>query len=155
MADATPGSVYGDECKLYYSATLGGAGSLTEVPVVIDDEQASERRGAESNCRGDTEIKEHVGKPKHSLSGTMLLKRTTPGTAYAALKTAYFANTVLAYAVATGDVTINDQHVFRFEGRIKKWSETHPDNDTVKCSFEIMPDPESSYASNHAVTTGL
>ena len=151
MPTAADGSVYGDNCKMYYSATLGGAGALTEIPVVIDDSIASERRTAESNCRGDAEIKTHVGKPKHTISGNMLMKRGTPGTTYLALKTAYMANTVLHWALATGTITDIAEHVFRMEGRLAKFEETRADNDSVKVAFEIQPDPISTYASNWAV----
>ena len=37
MTNAADGSVLGDDCITYYSATLGGAGALTEIPVIIDD----------------------------------------------------------------------------------------------------------------------
>jgi hypothetical protein len=76
------------------SATLGGAGALTEIPVAIDDAIASERRAVESNCRGDAEITEHTGKPKYSFTANLLFKRGTPGTTYAAMRAAYTAGTV-------------------------------------------------------------
>lgn len=82
MPTAADGSVLGDDAKLYFSATLGGSGTLTEVPVVIDDTIGSERRTAESNCRGDSEISEHVGKPKHTISGTILHSRQLRSPAY-------------------------------------------------------------------------
>lgn len=153
MTNAADGSVLGDDCKMYYSATLGGSGSVTEIPVIIDDTISSERRKAESNCRGDSEISEHVGKPKHTISFTMLVKRNTPGTTYTALRTAYMANTVLAYALTTGDITHIGQHVFRLEGQISKWEETRGDNDTVKVSGEITKAASSTYASNWAVVS--
>ena len=106
MPNAADGSVLGDDCKLYYSATLGGAGTLTEIPVVIDDAIASERRSVESNCRGDAEISEHTGKPKYSFTANMLFKRGTPGTTYAAMRTAYTAGTIHHYALASGTVTL-------------------------------------------------
>lgn len=152
MPTAADGSVMGDNCKTYYSATLGGAGTLTEIPVIIDDTISSERRTAESNCRGDAEVKTHVGKPKHSLTGTILMKRGTPGATYLTLKTAYMANTILHFAVATGTVTDSAEHVFRMEGRFSKWEESRAENDSVKVSFEIQPDPVSTYASAWAVT---
>lgn len=151
MPTVLDGSVLGDECKLYFSATLGGAGTLTEVPVVIEDTISSERRSAESNCRGDSEIKEHIGKPKHSISGTMLFKRGTPGASLATLRTAYMANTMLHWASASGTIADEGQHVFRFEGKLKKWEQSNGDNDTVKVAFEIAPDPGSTYASVWAI----
>ena len=151
MPNAADGSVLGDDCKMYYSATLGGAGSLTEIPVIIDDTIGSERRKAESNCRGDAEISEHVGKPKHTISFTMLVKRGTPGTTYLAMKTAYMAGTIHHYALATGTITDVGQHVFRLEGQISKWEETRGDNDTVKVSGEITKAAANTYASNWAV----
>ncbi len=153
MPTADAGSVYGDNCKLYFSATLGGAGALTEAPVVIEDTIGSERRSAESNCRGDAEVSEHVGKPKHSISGSILMKRGSPGATYLTLKTAYMAGTLLHFALATGTITNIDEHVFRLEGKIKKWEEVRGDNDTVKVSFEIVKSAESTYASNWAVVS--
>jgi hypothetical protein len=154
MPTAADGSVLGDDAKLYYSATLGGAGTLTEVPVVIDDTIGSERRTAESNCRGDAEVSEHVGKPKHTISGTMLFKRGTPGATYLTLRNAYAAGTLLHFALASGTVADTAQHVFRIEGKFKRWEESRPDNDTIKASFEIARSPDSSYASNWAVVAG-
>lgn len=151
MPTVADGSVLGDDCKMYYSATLGGAGTLTEIPVIIDDTIGSERRAAESNCRGDAEISEHVGKPKHTISFTMLVKRGSVGATYLAMKTAYMAGTVHHYALATGAVTDIGQHVFRLEGVIKKWEETRGDNDTVKVSGEIAKAAANTYASNWAV----
>lgn len=151
MTNAADGSVLGDDCKMYYSATLGGAGSLTEIPVIIDDTIGSERRKAESNCRGDAEISEHVGKPKHTISFTMLVKRGTPGTTYLAMRTAYMSGTIHHYALATGTITDIGQHVFRLEGQISKWEETRGDNDTVKVTGEITKAAANTYASNWAV----
>ena len=148
MPNAADGSVLGDDCKLYYSATLGGSGSLTEIPVVIDDAIASERRAVESNCRGDSEISEHTGKPKYSFTANMLFKRGTPGSTYAAMRTAYAAGTVHHYALASGAIADVGQVVFRIEGRIKSWNETRPDNDTVKVAIEVAKAADNSYASN-------
>jgi hypothetical protein len=153
MPTAAAGSVYGDNCKMYYSATLGGAGALTEIPVIIDDTISQERRSAESNCRGDAEVSEHVGKPKNSITGTMLMKRSTVGATYLTLKTAFMANTPLHFALATGTITDIDEHVFRLEGRLKKFEESRGDNDTVKVSFEIAKAADSSYASNWSVVS--
>lgn len=151
MPNAADGSVYGDDCKLYYSATLGGSGALTEVPVIISDSINSERRSAESNCRGDAEIKEHIGKPKHSISGQILLKRNTPGATYLTLLTAYEDKTTLHLALATGTITDIGQHVFRCEGQFKSFTQNRGDNETVVIDFEFVPTPDSTYASNWAV----
>ena len=153
MANAADGSVLGDDCITYYSATLGGSGALTEIPVIIDDTISSERRAVESNCRGDSEITEHTGKPKHSVSATLLVKRGTPGATYETLRGAYVNNTVLAWAFATGDSADIGQHIFRMEGRLKRWEESRPDNDTVKVSFEIAKAADNTYASNWATVT--
>jgi len=151
MVDANPGARMGDDCKLYYSATLGGSGSLTEVDCSIDDEFASERRTADSNSRGDAEIKTLVGKPKHSLTGNLQTRVGSPATAYLAMKTAYFAKTVLHFAIATGDITHVGQQVYRFEGQITKWTESRPDGGAVQVAVEIMPSAASTYASTVSV----
>ena len=153
MANAADGSVLGDDCKTYYSATLGGAGALTEIPVIIDDTVSSERRAVESNCRGDAEITEHTGKPKHSISGTLLVKRGSVGATYGTLRDAYVNNTVLHWAFATGDSADIGQYIFRIEGRLKRWEETRPDNDTVKVAFEIAKAADNAYASNWSTVT--
>ena len=62
MPAATPGAVYGDDAKLYYSATLGGAGSLTVIECVIEDTINRERRTSEDDNRGADEVKENDGK---------------------------------------------------------------------------------------------
>ena len=154
MPDAANGSIHGDDCKLYYSATLGGEGSLTEIPQVIDDTLNSERRSAESNCRGDGEVSEHVGKPKNSLTVNLLAKRGSPGTAYLAMRAAYYAKTPHHYAFCTGDITHVGQHVAELQGIIKSWNETHPDNDTVKVACEIVRDPSATFASEVSVVAG-
>jgi hypothetical protein len=141
----------GDDCQLYYSATLGGSGSLTAIDAVIDDEISSERRTADSNARGDSEIKVLVGKPKHSLTGNMQVRVGSPATAYLAMKSAYYSKTVLHFAAATGDITHIGQQVFRFEGEITKWTESRPDGGQVQVAFEIMPTAASTYASSVSV----
>ena len=153
MANAADGSVLGDDCKTYYSATLGGAGALTEIPVIIDETISSERRAVESNCRGDAEITEHTGKPKHSISGTLLVKRGSVGATYGTLRDAYVNNTVLHWAFATGDSADIGQYIFRIEGRLKRWEETRPDNDTVKVAFEVAKAADNAYASNWSTVT--
>lgn len=151
MTNAADGSILGDNCKVYYSATLGGEGTVTEIPQVIDANVESERRSAESNCRGDAEVSEHIGKPKNSHSITLLAKRGTPATAFLALRAAYMAGTMLHWAFATGVITHVGQLVNEMEARIKKWSETHPDNDTVKVTIELAKDAESSFATEWSV----
>ncbi len=151
MPTAAPGSVLGDDCKLYISATLGGSGALTEVPVSIDDTISSERRTAESNCRGDAEISTHVGKPKHTVSGSLLLKRGTVGATFATLRAAYAAGTTLHFVFATGTSTDVDQQLFRMEGKFSRWEQANADGDTVKVSFEVQRTPDSTYASNWSV----
>lgn len=153
MVTAAPGSILGDDCKTYYSATLGGEGSLTEIPTVIDDQLTSERRSAESNCRGDAEVSEHIGKPKNSLTLNLLAKRGSPGTAYLALRTAYAAGTLLHWAFATGTITDVTQQVVEIEAKIKKWEESHPDNDTVKVAIELAKDASSTFATEWTVVT--
>lgn len=153
MPNAADGSVLGDNCQLHYSATLGGAGALTEVPVVIDDSISSERRSVESNCRGDAEVKELIGKPKHSISANLLFKRGTPGASFLALRDAYVNATVLHFALTSGAIADIGQHVFRLEGQLKSWNETRGDNDTVKVAVEIVPVASNSYASNWSVVS--
>jgi hypothetical protein len=153
MPAAADGSVLGDNCQLHYSATLGGSGALTEVPVIIDDAINSERRSAESNCRGDSEITEHVGKPKHSISANLLFKRGTPGATFVTLRNAYVNGTTLHFALTSGAIADTGQHVFRLEGKIKSWNETRPDNDTVKVAIEIAKDASNTYASNWSVVS--
>ena len=153
MPAAADGAVLGDNCQLHYSATLGGAGALTEVPVVIDDGVNSERRVAEVNARGDSEITELLGKPKHSISANLLFKRGTPGATFLTLRNAYVAGTVLHFALTSGAIADTGQHVFRLEGRIKSWNETRPDGDTVKVAIEITKAADNSYASNWSVVS--
>ena len=155
MANAADGSVLGDDCITYYSATLGGSGALTEIPVIIDETISSERRAVESNCRGDAEVGELIGKPKHTITGTILLKRDSAGVGatFVALRDAYTAGTVLHFAMATGDITHIGQYVFRIEGRLKRWEQSQPDNDTVKVSFEITHAGDNTYASNFSTVT--
>lgn len=146
------GAVLGDNCQLLFSATLGGGGTLTEADCVIDDQHDSERRTAESNCRGDAEIGQVIGKPSHAISGNMLFKHGTPGATYETLRAAYYAGTVLHWAFASDDPTESGAHVFRLEGQLTQWNETHPDGDTVKVAFAIAKDATNTYASNYAVT---
>ena len=157
MTDATPGAVYGDDAKLYYSTTVAASngtfsGSLTEADCVIDDTISSEPRTIEVAYRGAAEISEHVGKKKRSLSGTLMVLVGTPGTTYLALKTAFESKTLLHIAAATGDITHVGTQVTRFEGKIKSWSESRPDNGNVTVSFEIVRHPSSYYASTVSVT---
>lgn len=152
MTDATPGAVYGDDAKLYYSATLGGAGALTVVDCVIDDTINRERRSSEVVYRGATEVMEHVGKCKTTISGNMMVLVGTPGTTYLVLKAAFQAKTTLHWAASTGDITYVGAQVTRFEGKIKSWTESRPDNGNVQIAFEIVKTPDSTYDTTLAVT---
>lgn len=152
MVAATPGAVYGDDAKLYYSATLGGAGSLTVIDCVIDDTINRERRSSEVVYRGADEVMEHVGKCKTSISGNFMTLVGTPGVAYLVLKAAFQAKTTLHWAASTGDITDVGAQVTRFEGKLKSWTESRPDNGNVQVAFEIVKTPDSSYATTLAVT---
>jgi hypothetical protein len=139
MPAAVIGPRLGDDAKLYYSATLGGAGALTELDCVIDDEISSERRSAESNVRGDSEVRMVLGKPKHTITANLQVRVGSVGANYLVMKNAYFANTVLAFALCTGDILLSGNQTFRMEGQISKWTETRPDGDTIKVAIEIVP----------------
>lgn len=152
MTDATPGAVYGDDAKLYYSATLGGSGSLTAIDCVIDDTITRERRSSEVVYRGADEVMEHVGKCKTTISGNMMVLVGSPGTTYLAMKAAFQAKTTLHWAAATGDITLVGAQVTRFEGKIKSWTESRPDNGNVQVAFEIVKTPDSTYSTTLAVT---
>ncbi len=156
MTDAAPGSVMGDDCKAYYSASLAASngtwsGSLTEIPLTVEDTIAREFRTAESNCRGDAEVSEHVGKIKFAPSGVLLFKRGTPGATYATLKAAALARTPLHFAFATGDITHIGNHVIRLEARFKKWEESRPEGDVIKVSYELARNPDSYYPTTESV----
>lgn len=151
MPTAVVGPRLGDDARLYYSATLGGAGVLTAIDCVIDDEIASEKRTADSNVRGDNEIRTLIGKPRHSLSGNFQTRVGTAGVQYLVMKAAYIAGTVLHFAATTGDILDSGQQVFRSEMQISKWTESRPDGDSIKVAFELVPSALSTYASNFAV----
>ncbi len=144
-------SISTDDCKLYYNLTGGSGGTWVEIPVVVEDTVSGERRTSESVCRGDDEVGEHVGKPKFSISGTLLAKRSTPGATYTALRGAFVANTRLGFCAATGAKTTSGEHTFTFEGKLKKWEEARADNDSVRVSFEIARDASSTFDSEFAV----
>jgi len=55
--------------------------------------------------------------------------------------------------MATGDITHIGQYVFRLEGRLKRFEQSNPDNDTVKVSFEVTHAGENTYASNFSTVT--
>lgn len=152
MTAATPGAVYGDDAKLYYATTLGGAGALTEVDCVIDDSITRERRTSEVVYRGAQEVMEHVGKNKTSIGATLMTLVGTPGVAYLVLKAAYEAKTTLHWAAATSDILLSGCQVCRFEGKIKSWVESRPDNGNVSVAIEIVKSPDSTYNTTLAVT---
>lgn len=152
MTAAVPGAVYGDDAKLYYSATLGGAGALTDIGCVVDDSLSRERRTSEVVYRGAVEVMEHVGKCKTSISGTLMVLIGTPGVTYLILKAAFHAKTTLHFSAATGDITLSGAQSTDFEGKIKSWSESRPDNGNVTVSFEIVKTPDSSFDTLVAVT---
>jgi len=151
MPTATAGPVYGDNARLYYSATLGGAGALTEIDCVIDDAVNVDFQSTEVVYRGADEVQELLGKAKKVISGTM---QTLIGdAAYLAMRTAAHAKTTLHFAASTGDITDVDAQVSRMEGKFKSWQESRGQNDSVKVSFEIVKTPDSTYASTIAVTS--
>jgi hypothetical protein len=151
MVDAVAGPIYGDDAKLYYSATLGGAGAVTELDAVIDDAVNSERRSTEVVYRGSAEVQELIGKAKNTITGT--LQALVSDTAYLAMRSAYWAKTTLAFAASTGDITHINAQVIRLEGKLKSWNETRGDNDSVKVAFEIVKTPDSTYNTTVSVVS--
>jgi len=139
-------SQLGDDCKLYYDTSGAEAGSWVEADVIIDDGDTFERRTAESNCRGDAEVKEHVGKPKYNLSGTLLFK--FGDTEFVALQSAAQANTSLGIAVMNGAIATSANKGWWRDMKFSQWNENRPDGDTVKVSFTLVTDADSSYVSN-------
>lgn len=159
MTNAVPGPVYGDDATLYYSTSLAASngtfsGSLTEIDCVIDDTINRERRSSEVWYRGAPEGSEHVGKPKTTLSGTLMTLVGTPGVTYLVLKNAFDNNTLLHFAAATGDITEVGAQVTEFEGKIKSWNESRPDNGNVTVSFEIVRSPASYFPTEISVVAG-
>ena len=139
-------SQLGDDCKLYYDLSGAEAGTWVEADVIIDDGDTFERRVADSNCRGDAEIKQHVGKPKYELSGNLLFKLND--TEYEALRDAAHANTSIGIAVMNGAIaTVGNEGWWR-DMKFSQWNETRPDGDTVKIAFTLVTDASSTYVSN-------
>lgn len=155
MVDATPGSVYGDNARLYYSTDVASAGTfsgtLVHAGCVIDDTINDERRQADVVYRGATDIAVHVGKRKVTITGTMMVLVGTPGAQYVALRSAYLNKTLLHFAASTGDITEVGCQYTRFEGKILSWNESRPDNGNVTVSFEIAKDPGTTYATTSGV----
>lgn len=156
MPDATPGSVYGDNARLYYSTDVASAGTfsgtLVHAGCTVEDTINDERRRAEVAYRGLADIAEHVGKRKVSITGTMMVLIGSPGAQYVALRSAYLNRTLLHWAASTGDIVDSGCQWTRFEGRIVSWSETRPDNGVVTVSFEVVKDPGTTYATTSGVT---
>ena len=158
MTDAAPGSVLGDDCKFLFSSSVAAtngtcSGTLTEAGVVIEDSITRERVTAVSNCRGDTEKSTAVGKMTTGITATLLLKRGTPGSTFSTLKSAWLANTLLHFALATGTITDVGQYVTRLEGRITKWDEQRSEGDVVKVTIEIARAVDSYYPTTDSVAT--
>ena len=155
MVNATPGSVYGDNARLYYSTDVASSGTfsgtLVHADCVIEDTVNDERRQSDVVYRGATDIAVHVGKRKVTISGTMMTLVGTPGAAYVALRAAYLAKTLLHFAAATGDITEVGCQYTRFEGKIISWNESRPDNGNVTVSFEVAKDPGTTYATTSGV----
>ena len=155
MVDATPGSVYGDNARLYYSTDVASAGTfsgtLVHAGCVIEDTINNERRQAEVVYRGATDIAVHVGKKKVTITRTIMVPVGTPGTQYLALRSAYDNRTLLHFAASTGDITEVGCQYTRFEGKITNWSESRPDNGPLTVSFEIVKDPGTTYATTSGV----
>lgn len=145
-------SQLGEECKLYYDVAGAEVGSWVEADVIIDDGDTFERRTAESNCRGFTEVKEHVGKPKYTLSGTLLFQ--FGDTEFTALQAAAQANTNLGIAVMNGAIATASNKGWWRDMRFSQWNETRPDGDTVKVAFTLVTNASSSYASNFKTISG-
>lgn len=138
-------SQLGDDCKMYIDILGAEAGTWAEVGVVIDDTDSFDRRTVDSVCRGDAEIKSHVGKPKFEESGNLLFKRND--TVYEALRDAAHANTPIGVALMNGGITVVGAEGWWRDMRISKWAESRGDNDTVKVAFAMMTDAGSAYVS--------
>lgn len=141
----------GDDMKMYYDLSGAEQGTWVEADVIIDDSDTFERRTAESNCRGDAEIKTHVGKPKYELSGTLLMK--AEDTEYEALRDAAHGNDSIGIATMNGAIaTVGSEGWWR-DMKFSQWNEQRPDGDTVKISFTLVTDASSTYVSNFKQVT--
>ncbi len=135
----------GDDAVMYYDVAGAEQGSWGEADVVIDDSDTFERRTAESNCRGDAEIKQHVGKPKFEITGNLKFKLND--TNYEALRDAVHNNTSIGIARMNGDITTSGNGGWWRDMRFSRWSESRPDGDIIKVAFTLVTDASSSYVS--------
>lgn len=138
-------SQLGDDCKMYVDSAGAEGGSWALVDVIIDDSDTNERVTADSNCRGDVEIKQHVGKPKFEESGNLLFKRND--TNYEILRDAYLANTTVGIALMNGVITDIGAEGWWRDMKITKWNETRPEGDTIKVAFTMVTAADSAYVS--------
>jgi hypothetical protein len=140
----------GDDFKFYYDILGAEIGTWALADAIIDDADSFERRTAESNCRGDVEIKTAVGKPKFEESGTLLFKKSDTG--YEALRDAAQANTNLGIALYDGLIATSGNEGWFRDMRFSSWAETRPDGDTVKVAFTLVTNADSTYVSNFNTT---
>lgn len=138
-------SQLGEECKMYVDSAGAEQGSWAAVDAVIDDSDSFTRREADSICRGDAEIKTHVGKPKFTNSGNILFKRND--TQYEVLRDAAYANTTIGIALMNGVITEVGAEGWWRDMKITQWNETRPDGDTVKVAFSMVTAADSAYVS--------
>jgi hypothetical protein len=138
-------SQLGDDCYMYVDASGAEGSSWAACGVVIDDNDTLERRTADSNCREDVEIKQHVGKPKFEESGNLLFKRNH--TEYEILRDAARNNTSIGVALMNGIITEIGAEGWWRDMKITRWQESRPDGDTIKVAFTMVTDASSTYVS--------
>ena len=138
-------SQLGEECKMYVDAGGAEDSAWSEVACIIDDSDSLTYREADSVCRGDVEIKTHIGKPKFTTSGNLLFKRND--TEYEILRDAAQAKTVIGVALMNGTITEVGAEGWWRDMQITQWNESRPDSDTIKVAFTMVTSADSVYVS--------
>lgn len=139
-------SQLGEDCEMSVDVAGAEQGSWVTVGAVIDDSDTFERNTADSICRGDAEVKQHVSsKAKFEESGNLLFKRND--TAYEALRDAAHANTSIGVALMNGGIAVVGAEGWWRDMKISRWNESRPDGDTIKVAFTMVTDADSAYVS--------
>lgn len=138
---ATP---FAEDCDTSseFLAALAVADSFVRIDNILSDAKLSDnRQSGKVKPRGlDFELTLIGGRV---LGFSSKIIKSLGATGYELLKTAYLANSVIAIAVSTGDITVSGVKSLCFNAQIMKWDEDQPDPGAATHDFEVGPTADS------------
>lgn len=134
---AAPGYVTGRDCKLYYSVTgIGGTPTFVECKIVKTPSLGLEGAEAEVDDRDGDYTRYLIGKFKAPLEVTISRKVGNAG--YMAFRNAFLTRGIIGVAMASGDMTVEGNEVFKGDFHVSKFALEEGLNDAVEVPMTLQ-----------------